>query len=156
MIDSVSTADGAHAEGFQRMGITADGGSAARTREAFGRWLHENLDLDPVRSSDVVLAINEALANAAEFAYRLADRPGTMDLQARYEPAEGRLSVVVSDHGLWRSPDPDADTRTRGRGIPLMRALSDRTTIETSRTGTRVCLEWSGVPRPARSAQRMR
>lgn len=148
MIDSMSSADVANAERFERIGIAADAGSAARTREEFARWLHEFFDLDPIRTSDVVLAINEALANAAEFAYLLADRPGTMDLQARYDTGGARLTVVVSDNGLWRIPGRGADTRARGRGITLMRALSDRTTIETLSGGTQVRLEWRGVPRP--------
>jgi serine/threonine-protein kinase RsbW len=156
MIDSMSSADVANDERFQRIGIAADAPTAARTRAEFTHWLNEFFELDPVRSSDVVLAIYEALANAAEFAYLRAEHPGTMDLQARYDPREARLSVVVCDHGLWRIPGPGAQTRTRGRGIPLMSALSDRTTIDTSPAGTRVCLEWAGVRQPWRSRRPMR
>lgn len=148
MIDSMFSADIADAERFDRIGIAADAGSAARAREEFSRWLQQFFDLDPVRASDVVLAINEALANSAEFAYLQGERPGTMDVQARYNADDAKLTVTVSDSGLWRSPDPAADTRARGRGIPLMRALSDRSKIETSPAGTRVRLEWGGVPRP--------
>jgi serine/threonine-protein kinase RsbW len=148
MIDSMSSADVGNAERFERIGIAADACSATRTREEFAGWLREFFDLDPIRTGDVVLAINEALANAAEFAYLMADRPGTMDVQARYDADDARLTVTVSDNGSWRIPRPSANARTRGRGIPLMRALSDRTTIETSSTGTQVCLEWNGVNRP--------
>jgi serine/threonine-protein kinase RsbW len=150
MIDSVSSADAANTandEHFERIGIAADARGAARTREEFAGWLCEFFNLGPVRSSDVVLATNEALANAAEFAYLLAERPGTMDLQARYQADNATLTVSVSDNGLWRIPAPDPDTRARGRGIPLMNALSDKTTIELSAAGTRVCLEWGGVRR---------
>lgn len=143
MIDSMSTGEVANAERFERTGITADAGTAARTREEFTHWLHQFFDLDPVRTIDVVLAINEALANSAEFAYLLATRPGTMDVQARYDARDARLTVTISDNGLWRGAT--ADNRTRGRGIPLMRALSDRAMVETSSSGTRVCLEWSDV-----------
>ena len=143
MIDSMSSADVADAERFERIGIRADAGTAARTREEFTRWLHRFFDLDPVRTSDVVLAINEALANSAEFAYLLATQPGTMAVQARYDAGDARLTVTISDNGLWRGTS--IDTRTRGRGIPLMRALSDRATIETSSSGTRVSLEWGDV-----------
>jgi serine/threonine-protein kinase RsbW len=145
MIDYMSSADVADAERFERIGITADAGTAARTREEFACWLHQFFDLDPVRTSDVVLAINEALANSAEFAYLLATEPGTMTVQARYAAGDARLTVTISDKGLWRGAS--SDTRTRGRGIPLMRALSDRATIETSSSGTQVCLEWSDVHR---------
>ncbi|MBV9090591.1 MAG: ATP-binding protein [Mycobacteriaceae bacterium] len=143
MIDSTPSAGVANAERFERIGITADAQNAARTREQFTDWLHRFFELDPVRASDVVLALNEALANSAEFAYLLATRPGTMDVAARYDADDARLTVVVSDNGLWRGTS--VDSRTRGRGIPLMRALSDRATIETSSSGTRVCLEWRDV-----------
>ena len=142
------SADVANGERFERIGIAADPESVARIREQFADWLESFFNLDPIRASDVVLAINEALANSAEFAYLLADRPGTIDVQARYEQSAEKLTVTVSDKGLWRVPDPAPATRTRGRGIPLMRALTDRATIDTSSGGTRVCLEWNGVARP--------
>lgn len=151
MIDSVSSADVANGARFERIGISADAGTAARAREQFARWLHEFFELDPVRASDVVLATYEALANAAEFAYLPADRAGTMDLQACYDPARARLTVTVSDSGRWRVPGEGGETRDRGRGIPLMRALSDHATIDTSASGTDVCLQWNGVAGPAAS-----
>jgi serine/threonine-protein kinase RsbW len=145
MIHSMPSADVANGERFQRIGVAADPESVARIREQFADWLERFFHLDPIRASDVVLAINEALANSAEFAYLLADRPGTVDVQARYEQSAEKLTVMVSDKGLWRVPDPAPATRTRGRGIPLMRALTDRAKIETSSGGTQVCLEWNGV-----------
>jgi serine/threonine-protein kinase RsbW len=149
MINSTSAADVASAERFKRVGIAADARSAGRTREEFAQWLENFFDLDPIRSSDLVLATNEALANAAEFAYLLADRRGTMDVHATYHPHDGKLTVTITDNGIWRTPNPNPPNRSRGRGIPLMRALTDRTTIETSTGGTQVCLEWTGVlPRP--------
>jgi anti-sigma regulatory factor (Ser/Thr protein kinase) len=152
MIDSMSAADVANAERFERIGIAADAESAGRTRKEFAQWLEEYFDLDPIRSSDLVLATNEALANAAEFAYLLADRPGTMDIHAMHHP-DRKLTVTVSDNGTWRIPNPAPPNGSRGHGIPLMRALTDRTTIETSTGGTQVCLEWAGVQPRLRSAQ---
>jgi anti-sigma regulatory factor (Ser/Thr protein kinase) len=147
MIDSVSWADVANAERFERIGIAADAESASRIREEFAGWLKQYFDLDPIRSSDLVLAINEALANSAEFAYLTTDRPGTMDLRAHYEPTDARLTVTIADQGVWRMPVSNPATRARGRGIPLMKALSDRVDIETSTAGTQVCLQWDGVSR---------
>lgn len=149
MIDSVPSTDVANPERFERTGVAADAEGAGRTREAFARWLADHFTLDPTRSSDLVLATNEALANAAEFAYWMAGRPGTIDVLARYHPPDRTLTVVVADRGTWRVPDPKPATRLRGRGIPLMQALTDRTTIERTPAGTRVCLEWSDVPRRA-------
>jgi serine/threonine-protein kinase RsbW len=148
MIDSVSRADVANAERFERLGIAADAGSASRVREEFAGWLERFFNLDPIRSSDLVLAVNEALANSAEFAYITTNGRGTIDVLAHYDSAAGSLVVTVSDQGVWRTPNPTPATRARGRGIPLMKALSDRASIETSTAGTQVCLRWDGVTRP--------
>ncbi len=147
MIDSMPAAEVANAERFERLGIAATLQTAARTREEFATWLRQFFDLDPVRLSDLVLAINEALANSAEFAYGTTDEPGTMDLRAWHDPADASITVVVADHGVWRQADAEPPTRNRGRGIPLMRALSDLTAIETSVDGTQVRLVWTDVAR---------
>jgi serine/threonine-protein kinase RsbW len=147
MIDSMPAADVANAERFERIGLAATLQTAARTREEFADWLRRSFDLDPVRLSDLVLAINEALANSAEFAYGANDLAGTMDLLAWHDPVESSITVVIADRGEWRMADTVPATRSRGRGIPLMRALSDRTAIETSLDGTQVRLVWTNVPR---------
>jgi serine/threonine-protein kinase RsbW len=145
MIDSVSCADVADARRFECIDIAADAESASRIREEFAEWLARFFDLDPIRSSDLVLAINEALANAAEYAYVSTNRLETMDLLAQYDAADARLTVRISDNGLWRVPESTEVRRFRGKGIPLMKALSDRVTINTSTTGTQVCLQWASV-----------
>lgn len=145
MIDSMPSAD--VAERFERRGIDADATVVARTRREFALWLQRSFALDQVRCSDLVLATNEALANAAEFAYRLVEPSGTIDLVAVYDPAGQKLTVDVSDRGTWRPRQAHPASRARGRGIPLMEALSDRTAIETSGQGTVVRLEWNGVRR---------
>src|SRR5690349_1983782 len=104
---------------------TADALTVARMRRELSQWLHNHLTLDPDRLNDVLLAVNEALTNSAEFAY-LGAQQGTMTLQAHYNGADGTLLVDVSDHGTWRHVDPESQPNTRGRGIPLMRALSDQ------------------------------
>ena len=95
-----------------------------------------------------MLAVNEALTNAAEFAYVGAEEPGTMAVTARYEvleePAGSRLVVTVTDHGTWLHKEPDGRPNTRGRGIELMNALSDRASIDRAPDGTRVVLEFDG------------
>jgi serine/threonine-protein kinase RsbW len=146
MSDSRPSTDIADANQFIRVDI-ADAHRVAQTRELFGRWLQLYFDLSPVRHSDLVLAANEALANAAEFAYLRAKQIGAVGLHADYNAAGARLTVTVADNGLWRDPDPHRDTLSRGRGIPLMRALSDHASIETSAEGTEVCMRWNGVRR---------
>jgi len=149
MIDSVSQAHVANAERFQRVGIAADAESVSRIREEFAGWLERFFDIDPIRASDLVLAINEALANSAEFAYLTTNSPGTIDLLAHYDPNVGSLTATISDQGVWRAPNPKPN-RSRGRGIPLMKALSDRVAIDTSRGGTQVRMQWDGVTKPAK------
>lgn len=152
MIDSVSAANVSNAERFTRIGIAADGEAASQVREEFGHWLDAHFALDPVRSSDLILATNEALANAAEFAYASADRPGTMDVEANFDAQAGVLTVTIADQGTWRDRATVPPSKARGRGIPLMEALTDSTSIDRSQGGTRVLLQWTGVAaRPAPS-----
>lgn len=145
MIYSVSAANVSNAERFTRIGIAADGQTASRVREDFGHWLDKHFALDPVRSSDLILATNEALANAAEFAYANTDGPGTMDVEARYDAQAGVLTVSIADQGTWRDRATVAPSKARGRGIPLMEALTDSTSIDRSPAGTRVNLQWTGI-----------
>lgn len=145
MIDVMPTADLANAERFERVGVAATPQLASRLRDEFAQWLGRFFDLDADRSNDLILAINEALANCAEFAYVSTGVPGTMDLVARHDAAESSITVVVSDRGVWRLTETQPDSRTRGRGIPLMRALSDVTAIETSADGTTVKMVWTNV-----------
>lgn len=127
------------------MDAVADPVSAALIRREFSDWLLRYFTLDATKSSDMVLAVNEAMANAAEFAYVALERPGTMHVQADYDGCAATLTVTVTDQGAWRSGEHAPKRLSRGRGIPLMHALADRATVDSSPTGTRVCLEWSRV-----------
>jgi len=129
---------------------TADAQTVARLRHELSRWLRAHFALDPVRLNDVLLAVNEALTNAAEFAYPW--QPGTMALEVRYDVTDRTLVVDVSDHGRWRDVDPATRSNTRGRGIPLMRALSDRMTISRLPKGTHVQLQFGDCARVAAEA----
>lgn len=149
MIDTMQPADVTNAERFERVGIMADALTASHTRDEFAVWLRDFFELDPIRSSDVVLAINEALANCAEFAYLEGPDTGTMDIVAWHDTVASTITVLISDRGSWRAPVvPSA--LTRGRGIPLMEALSDRASIDASANGTRVTMAWTNVE-PLRS-----
>ena len=147
MIDSMPPAEVANAERFERVGLEADAGAVARVRQDFSQWLKRFFLLDEIRTSDIVLAINEALANAAEFAYLQTEQPGTIDIQAVHDAPAGTLTVCIYDRGVWRQRQIEPAPRTRGRGIPLMETLSDCATIEPSTSGTTVRLEWRGVNR---------
>jgi hypothetical protein len=74
-----------------------------------------------------------------------AQRPGVMHVRADYDGDAAVLTVTVTDEGAWRITDPEPETRARGRGIPLMHALTDRADIDSTATGTYVHLQWENV-----------
>lgn len=96
---------------------------------------------------DIILGVNEALANCVEHAYRAHRTVGTMRLQATYDRAARSISVCVSDRGSWHrlSPQRPSDPR-RSRGIMLMHALADHCTINARPNGTTVWLEFTTRP----------
>lgn len=118
--------------------------TVAHIRDDFGRWLRCGAGLDDTLVHDVILAVNEALANAAEFAYTEGGA-GTVDIEAVRDVTRRTLTVTVSDHGLWRESDPRRRRHSRGRGIPLMRILADSLIIDTTGPGTRVRLRFNDI-----------
>lgn len=122
----------------------ADPTSVSRLRDVFARWLRQGPGLDEARICDVVLAVNEALANTAEFAY-LDGGDGTVDLEALRDSVRRTLTITVSDRGRWRETNPLNRQRRRGRGIPLIRSLADSVIIDTSGLGTSVCMRFDDV-----------
>ena len=130
---------------FAQTSVLANAACAAQMRQEFAIWLKRYFALDPTKISDVVLAVNEALANAAEFAYSAVKHPGGMHLLADYDTVSAILRVTVTDEGAWRLSDGEKKHISRGRGIPLMEALADRASIDSTSAGTRVCLEWNHV-----------
>lgn len=106
--------------------------SSPKLRHTLRAYL-EALRLDRSRVDDVVLAVGEAAGNAIEHAYRGTN--GSVRLKAY---VHGRQLVIeVWDTGRWRlEGDPE-----RGRGLGIMRALVDRVSIESTRSGTSVRLE---------------
>ena len=99
---------------------TADALSVAQLRDEFARWLRRGAGMDETRMCDTVLAVNEALANAAEFAYD-DGRAGLLNLEAVRDVRRGTITVTVSDQGHWRETNSLHLMRSRGRGISLMR-----------------------------------
>jgi serine/threonine-protein kinase RsbW len=135
------------------MDAVADPQSAAQIRREFSDWLGRHFTLDATKVSDMVLAVNEAMSNAAEFAYVMVEQPGAMHVLASYDGMAATLTVTVTDEGAWRHVDPATTDLRRGRGIPLMQALADHATVDSSAAGTRVCLEWNRVAADQARAQ---
>lgn len=124
---------------------TADARTVAAFRHAFGEWLDGHLELDDERRADMVLATDEAMSNCADHAYRVVDRVGTMTMQIAYYPRTTELTVKIVDHGRWLEPEFEVSS-VRGRGILLMRALSDDCTINGGDDGTTVSLRFYDCP----------
>ena len=80
-------------------------------------------------AEDLVLAVSEACANAVEHAYAF-DALRTIRVLVTCD--DRRIDVTIADDAAWRPPHPDSEIRQRGRGIPLIRALVDCMSIDTS------------------------
>ncbi|ATL67635.1 SpoIIE family protein phosphatase [Nocardia terpenica] len=112
--------------------VSAEAPRLSGIRRALALWLtaagapHE-------LSADLISAANEACSNSIEHAY-LNSAPGHVALTARC--SSDRVVIEVADVGIWR-PLPE-DPGNRGRGITMMRALTDELVIDHHGTGTRV------------------
>ena len=103
-----------------------------RVRTELTAWLAE-VGAGEELATDVVLAVNEACTNSVEHGYRDV-AAGVMIVDAAVWGDE--IVVRVVDFGAWKIPD--AKPRTRGRGLPMMRAVSARVDLGPSATGTTV------------------
>jgi anti-sigma regulatory factor (Ser/Thr protein kinase) len=125
--------------------------SASLVRQRTRAWL-DALSWPPLQADDLVVAVNEAVANVIDHAYRDRPEPGDVHVYA-WSIWEGtgsgsrRIVVAVTDHGRWR-PLP-ADPGHRGRGLPMIRACTDSVLIERAAGGTSVIMSSTA---PASSA----
>jgi anti-sigma regulatory factor (Ser/Thr protein kinase)/anti-anti-sigma regulatory factor len=110
-------------------------GELAAVRARLDSWLaREGLSEDD--RYDLLIAVNEAASNAVEHAYASASA-GTVHIDAEARP-DGRVVVVVADHGCWHVPAPTLSTR--GRGLLLMRENVDEVLVDRQPDGTTVTL----------------
>jgi serine phosphatase RsbU (regulator of sigma subunit)/anti-sigma regulatory factor (Ser/Thr protein kinase) len=100
-------------------------------RNALGQWLRR-AGLASEARDELVLAANEALANAIEHAYG----PGDAEVAVDAEVGDQEVVVRVRDFGRWR---PARDLGG-GRGLDLMRHLTDDVSVETTDRGTEVLM----------------
>jgi PAS domain S-box-containing protein len=98
-------------------------------RRAVRRWLDE-CDAGDEESYEIILACNEAFANAIEHAYGPAG--GSMEMVAWLSDHEVR--ITIRDFGSWRDPRGE----NRGRGLMLIEALMDSVTVLKEPEGTEV------------------
>ena len=121
-----------------------------RMRHFLALWLRENEVPEP-ESSDLLLAASEAITNAC-----LHARPAPSSVHISCSRRDGRISVGISDQGEGFSLDPIVMEqpppldRTGGRGLMLIRHLTDQVTIRTTTRGTTLTLVREIVPRATR------
>ncbi len=100
-------------------------------RQLLRRWLRHHGARDD-EAYDIVVACQEACANAIEHAYAPGDEAFTLDASV----TAGVVEITIRDHGRWRA----ARGRHRGRGMPIMETLMDAVHVEQTPDGTAVVL----------------
>ncbi|MCE0762818.1 ATP-binding protein [Pseudonocardia kujensis] len=108
-------------------------------RELLG-WLAP-LGLSTEQQDDVVLAVDEAVANAVRHAYP-EGRPGDVELTLWTEGEA--LCIEITDHGSWRPAQGEGGTVTSdergGRGMLLMQHMVETVLVHFDGRGSRVLL----------------
>jgi anti-sigma regulatory factor (Ser/Thr protein kinase) len=104
-----------------KLRLAADPEVLSPLRRQLARWLKEN-GVGEQAAFDIVLACSEASANATEHAY--PPTQGHFDLEAVHDGEH--VEIRISDAGSWR---PEVE-RNRGRGLMLMRGLTDEVSVE--------------------------
>jgi PAS domain S-box-containing protein len=115
-----------------RIETEAFAGQLVKVRHRLAAWLRA-ADVSDALVADIVLVVNEACTNCVEHAYR-GQRIGKMLLEAKV--ADGQVRTRVTDTGSWKTPATDPGNS--GRGLVLMRALSDTMALKSTPTGTAV------------------
>ncbi|GAA4553126.1 ATP-binding protein [Pseudonocardia xishanensis] len=129
-------------------------------RHELRRWL-EPLRLSGDEVDDVVLAVDEAVANAVRHAYP-EDGFGEVELTLWTEGSEtsadgGALCIEITDHGSWRGVDSVTADSQGGRGMLLMQHMVETVLVHFDGRGSRVLLRHRfGAPAAKRSAEQDR
>jgi serine/threonine-protein kinase RsbW len=128
---------GAPASPDLRVSSPARTGDVTGLRHRLTTWIASH---HPARrlAGDIELATYEALINAAEHAYPTGDT-GDVVLFAHHSP--GLIRVTVTDFGHWERPAITPGP-LHGRGLVLIRVLTDDATITSTEAGTTVTLTW--------------
>jgi serine/threonine-protein kinase RsbW len=121
--------------------VPAEADLIAPVRRTLTHWAAA-IGMATERAQDLALATYEAMANVVTHAY--PGRTGVFELHATYHSEPRQVTITVVDHGQWRpAHGPGAGPRTGGRGLPLIRALTQDTTITTDATGTSIRMCWN-------------
>lgn len=119
--------------------VSADPGAASTVRDRLRKWLSA-WQWPEDEADDIVLAVNEAVANVIDHAYRHHPVPGTAQIFAWTIAGAGgrRVAVSVIDRGTWR-PVP-VDPGHRGRGFLMMNSCMAGVHVEHGTGGTAVTM----------------
>jgi serine phosphatase RsbU (regulator of sigma subunit)/anti-sigma regulatory factor (Ser/Thr protein kinase) len=112
-----------------RLRLPANPSVLGRTRHMLRRWLRAR-GADPTTMDEVVIAVNEACANAIEHAY--PPSPATFELLV--DEADGEVRITVRDSGRWR---PTRDTGG-GHGLTIIGRAMDDVSVTGTESGTEV------------------
>ena len=112
--------------------LDSDPAELAGLRHELGGWLRRG-NVDESEIEPIILATNEAVANAIEHGRRGQHRVG---VEVWTSPSS--LTVEVRDRGTWRE---EPSSPERGHGLKLIRACMDTITIEPSTEGTTVRMQ---------------
>jgi anti-sigma regulatory factor (Ser/Thr protein kinase) len=140
-----------------RLHLPVHAGSPREARRQLRAWLtRRNWPRD--EASDLVLVVNEAVTNAVEHAYSStgsADEPAHEGVELRVADLYGaddtrRALITVTDRGRWKTATTSPGSR--GRGLRLMRVLSDSLELTASAAGTSVTMISRAVKLTTRGA----
>jgi PAS domain S-box-containing protein len=114
-----------------RMELAAKTGSLALLRASMDGWLRR-LGASDVEVFELLVAVNEAAANAVTHAYGPTENTFTVEA----EEHDDEITIVVRDTGRWRLPRPSRQSR----GIAVMEGFTDSMQVTPTAQGTEVIL----------------
>jgi anti-sigma regulatory factor (Ser/Thr protein kinase) len=115
--------------------VTAD--DLSDIRHQLASWL-QSAEVPDEQVADIVLSINEACANSIEHGYRQR-KPGKVRIDAENDGA--RVHLKVTDGGSWKPASTEPGVR--GRGLLLIRAVSDWLEMDCTPSGTTVDMSFN-------------
>ena len=116
---------------------TVNAGQLGEMRNQLSGWLR-GAGVAEERVADIVLAVNEAVANSIEHGYQ-GRKLGKVRVNGENDGA--RVDLKITDKGQWRPAA--ADPGVRGRGLVLIRAVSDWLELDCTPKGTTVSMSFS-------------
>ena len=115
--------------------VTAD--DLSDIRHQLASWL-QSATVPDEQVADIVLSVNEACANSIEHGYR-ERKPGKVRIDGENDGA--RVHLKITDGGSWKPAS--LDPGVRGRGLLLIRAVSDWLEMDCTPSGTTVDMSFN-------------